>query len=269
MTNSKKEALWVGPDGTLRDNYKKHFEELCFHPSLFKKYSKRTLSNLQKRIDRALDYLDYLYKLYELLSPYHTLSHNVVTSITAFRTFLGKYMIDKTCSLKDLQTLLFAALFHDTGYIKISELQKNTRARFMHVDISFQITKRFLSLELAWTDKRIYDVIETQRLTEYRFAETALHEVKNSSCGVLIIGADILQVTDAHYIENLDMLTELLFTRNQERNKQNQNEFFLFAKQAVDHIWLYLDAFYKGSKNNPYRTGWDRFVKYMKKEIKD
>jgi len=260
-------AVWKGPDGKTTGDYKKHFYNLCSHPSLKKLYSPRTLTHLQKRLEKADDYIQNLYMQYDLLSPYHTYSHNIVTCVTAFRIFLGRLMMDKTCSLKDLQTLLFAAMFHDTGYLHISELQKNTRARFMHVEVSFQIVKRFLSLEFKWNDKRIYDVIELQRLTEYRFAESALNNIGKLSCGSLMIGSDILQVADINYTKNLAMLSELLFTRNQQRNIQNQMEFFSFTKKATSFVWDYLDTFYGGDKKNPYRKGWSRYVRYMKNQL--
>jgi hypothetical protein len=255
---------WRGPDGKIRQNSNKILLKLFSHEELKRHFDIRNIRLLRKDVWKALRYLRRLYRTYDLISPYHNFGHNYVTTITAFRAFVGALKSGRKFSFSDLNVLLFATLFHDTGYLRKSKFAQK-RGVMTHSAKSTDFTKAFL-ITLNWSKERISEVAMLQSFTKYARWELKKLKYKGNPLAKILVGADLTQCFDLNYAKNLTILREILFTNKMELTRQSQQKFYKFVKEVTGWIWKYLDEFYGGKDKNPYRFGWERFRRLMRDE---
>lgn len=255
---------WVGPDGSIDQTNNDDLLRLLDHELIIKEFDKEQVEKIKKSIKKALKYLRELFRTYELVSPYHNVGHNFVTAVTALKALIGGIKKGDKFEKNDLEILLVAALFHDTGYLRKSKNHKKTNV-FNHSIKSLDFVRTFMEKVLSWDGGNIPKVYELQRFTIYSGWEKNRKNLKKNKLGQILVGADFLQVVDKNYFKNLKVLSELIHSKSIDSDKVGQRKFYDLAEDVVNQIWPYLDSFYDGDKQNPYRKGWDNFEKTMKK----
>ena len=172
-------------------------------------------------------------------TAYHDLNHTMNTLLAMIRLIHG-YSIKKGMLSKHKVLIgLFAALFHDTGYIQKSGDKKGTGAKYTkkHVDRSIRFARAYLYQNGA-TKRDVYDCTSIIKCTQLnRNVDT----IKFGSSEAMVIGkilgtADCIgQMADRIYIEKL----LFLFKEFNEGNiSEFENEFDLLKKTTLFYKFI-------------------------------
>ncbi|MBU0976740.1 MAG: hypothetical protein ABIE03_03430 [Patescibacteria group bacterium] len=250
---------WKGPNGEVDEDSNENLVKLLFHEKLKSHFSKEELNNVSYLALSGLDFLRELYSSRKLSSRYHNLGHNYVTTITSIKTFIGALSLGKAVDEKDLISLIIAALFHDSGYLLNYKAGVKREIRDHNLN-SILFTEIFLAGQRV-EDEICDKVLHLIKYTDYSECDDFKNEIKHDFLGQVLIGADLLQVTDKRYFVNRNFLEEYLYKNESETDEAMERRFFKFVQELTSNMWNYLDAYYKTAKTNPYRTGWQRFVK--------
>jgi hypothetical protein len=257
----RKKVLWTGPRGRINQLKNEELLRILKHEVLKEAYDKKVLKETHILFEKALQHLRKLYRTYNLISSYHSFSHNYITAITALRGFVGALQLGKKLSIEDLQSLVIAAMFHDTGYLRKSKYQKRTDV-VSHIDKGYKYSKDFL-IGQKWSDKQIDKVKDLQKFTNYSKWKQNEDKVYENVLAQILVGADFLQVVDNNYYENLKVLDEFIYERAGKVSKSGQKKFYHLVCKITFWIWSYLDSFYSGIRKNPYRAGWKKYREYF------
>jgi len=255
---------WVGPDGSIDQTNDRDLLRLLDHKLIIKEFGRKNVKEIRKIIKKALKYLRELFRTYELVSPYHNVGHNFVTAITTLKAFIGGLKKGYKFTKGDLQVLLVATLFHDTGYLRKSKDQEKTNV-FNHSIKSLDFVRTFMEEVLDWNGGNIPKVYELQRFTIYSGWQKNKKNLKKNKLGQILVGSDFMQVVDKNYFRNLKVLSELIHSKSIDHDKKGQRKFFYLSEDVVSHVWPFLDSYYGSEKKNPYRKSWDNFEKIMEK----
>lgn len=249
---------WIGPSGKIVIDSNKSLVNLFQHNVLRRNFSEGDLKELKSSTVSALTYLRELYSRKKLNSLYHNLGHNYVTSITAVKVFIGALRQGYAFFYTDLLALILAALFHDSGYLgkplsgqKISIENHTENATLFAEDFA---QRSSIEKDISRQVIKLIKYTNYSRWDDYKF------EVEIDLLAQVLIGADLLQVTDKRYFFNKKVLSEYLFVDGSGPDKVSQRKFYRFAKKMTSSVWKHLDAFYNGTDKNPYREGWKRFM---------
>jgi len=266
MKKQKKiEVKWVGPDGEFDQSKNSDLLQLLDHRIIRDKYSKKNIDNLKESTKKALKYLRRLFSTYELVSAYHNVGHNYITAVTVLKGFIGGLKMGRIYSKNDLEVLLIATLFHDTGYLRKSNKQKKTDV-FTHSMKSLDFVSTFMDKILGWNGENSPKVKDLQSFTCYADWDENKKKLDDNDFAKILVGSDFMQVVDKNYFQNLEVLREFLRSKNVKNDKKGQARFLELSREVTSYAWEFLDSFFDGKENNPYRKGWDRFEDTMKKD---
>ncbi|MFC1780120.1 HD domain-containing protein [Patescibacteria group bacterium] len=260
MTGKReKQVIWTGPQGKI--NWLKNDELLRIlkHEILRETYDRKSLKETHILFEKALQHLRKLYRTYNLISTYHSFSHNYVTAITAMKGFVGALKLGKKLTIFDLKVLIIVALFHDTGYLRKSKYQEKTDV-VSHSKKSSEFSKRFLE-SIDWNNNQIRQALELHKFTDYSKWKQNEDKIYENVLAQLLVGADFMQVVDYNYYKNLKVLNEFLYERDGKVSKVGQQKFYHLVCRITLWVWSYLDSFFKGIRKNPYRAGWKKYRK--------
>lgn len=264
MTKKKQiKVRWSGPSGKIRQSSNKQLLALLKNRQLCKAFGKDRMYKLEIDVTKILRFLRRIFRDYNLMSAYHDFSHNYVTAITVIRAFIGGLKLKKKFSFQNLQILSVAALFHDSGYLRKSKFSKREDLR-SHSRRSAYFTKEFLST-VKLKEINVQDVLTLQSYTSYS-SRGLRKKLEGNTLAQILVGADLMQVVDTNYPQNLEILREYVGTTKDSLDKKSQENFVKFAKESTRGIWKYLDAFYGKRERNPYRKGWERFSNFMREK---
>lgn len=277
---------WNGPDGSINSSNNDNFLEL-FDNSALKKYcadndsvTQKDLAEVCLTVQEALKYLREIFGAYDLVSSYHNFAHNYVTSITAFRAFIGALKLQEKLVLDDLKNLIIVSLFHDTGYLQKSDFKGKANV-VTHIVRSLNFMDNFVR-GLKWKQEEVESMLRLGGFTNYSEWDKNKNKINKNVLSAdeslklpgneiilarLLVGADFMQVVDINYFENLQTLTEFLKSKNSTNDNEGQKSFFDLSCEITQWIWKYLDAFYDGRKKNPYRNGWEIYERGMEEKF--
>jgi hypothetical protein len=257
---------WIGPDGEINSRTNEDLQELLIAPALSTIYDEEEIYNNVLNVTNLLGIIRELYTSYKLSSTYHNFGHNYVTTITAVRAFIGSVMRGEIYKQSDLFELIVASLLHDIGYLIPSE--KLGKADVVtHAKKGFQLTYFILQEKLKLPAKFVKKIINYQRFADYLHWEENVNAIRLFPLAKLLIGADLLQVTDRNYLKNAEVLQEIMFSKEKARNQESEIQFFKLVKEGTEFVWDDLDEFYAGEVN-PYKRNWLRFEKDFRKKYK-
>ncbi|MDD3647978.1 MAG: hypothetical protein PHS44_05790 [Candidatus Dojkabacteria bacterium] len=252
---------WKGPQGEIDEDSNESLIRIIYHPGLKDIFHKQDLNEALGIAISGLDFLRALYASKKLSSRYHNLGHNYVTAITSIKAFIGALNLSRELSVDDLTAIILAALFHDCGYLT----DKDGEPRIDMVDHTAKssiFAEVFLtrnSFKKVFCD-RVYELIG---YTNYSNWYESKVKVRDDLLGQMLVGADLLQVTDQRYFLNKKVLKELLYKKDSATVAEREKKFYEFTKEVTSQIWKFLDSYYRSSNDNPYRQGWERFVDAM------
>ncbi|HOP86807.1 MAG TPA: hypothetical protein PKZ54_10105 [Syntrophorhabdaceae bacterium] len=219
-------------------------------------------------------------------TDYHDLNHTLNTLLATIRLIHG-YSIKKERFHEHIVLIgLFAALFHDTGYIQKTGDKKGTGARYTlkHVDRSIKFAKNYLYQNKATIDD-IYACACMIKCTELT---KNIDKIKFNSHDAMVIGkilgtADSIgQMADRLYLEKL----LFLFKEFNEGNIYKFINEFDLIKKTVSFYNFILDRWKKqlggmnrfmvyhfkvrwGINEDLYQKAIDNNINYLKKIVND
>jgi hypothetical protein len=270
----EKKILWAGPLGEIKTSNINCIQHLLDDPNLKDHFDDYSLKDMKKEVRKIYRYLKKLYEKYELTSKYHDISHNLVTTVTALRGFIGALKIGKRLTFEELKILMFAALFHDTGYVRKSKHSRKGDLE-SHSERSKEYAQDYLKQQ-GYSKEIIDKVHNIQGFTHYTEWKILRIKIKKEFLAKLLVGADFLQVVDLCYTENLRQLNEILCSRSKAGiTAKSQKKFYKLARDTTKWIWEFLDMYYDKKEENPYRKLWRKrfkklalnYDKYLQKEV--
>lgn len=267
MVNKRKvNVKWIGPDGNIDQNKNTFLLRLLGNKVLKKKYSSNNINEVKEIASQALRYLRKLFKEHELTSPYHNFGHNYVTAVTSIRGFIGALRSKKNLSYRDLRIILVTSLFHDTGYLKDINSKKEKEINvYNHSKNSTDLIQFFTKGILKWDKRDLSTIIDLYKYPNYVNWNKNKSKVEKDILAKILVGADFMQVVDKNYFKNLKVLKELIRAKSIKKDKAGQRKFFELSREVTDLIGVFIDTFYGSKEKNPYRKGWIRYEKTMKR----
>lgn len=270
----RQSVKWVGPSGEIDSKDNREMISLLHSKVIWDEYGKDKMKFYEYGGKKIVNYVRDLFKKYELKSPYHDFSHNYVTMITALRAFIGAIKEKEKLAEDDLRCLLIASIFHDTGYLVVKKGEDSMWAR-THSRESRLLMKRSLKDVIAinrkkfekllrdikdyeaWKVMDIEKIISLQKYTNYSRWKVNKKRIKRNKLAQILVGADLLQVTDKNYFQNRHFLEAYIVSMK----GKDHRPFIKFEREGVRGIWPFLDSYYGGRKKNPYRKRWEIFEK--------